>query len=142
MPSTTPASLAGTSWSGDTEETAITNDPANKGFPARTQGGELIFIVKTVREHQTKVLIDADGNRYVDDNPQGVLVPYSSEQIEDGDAEADPTAIDEIGAQEMTENASDIEGYIVHEVSPQNEAGTTDEAPTADDAAPPADAAA
>ena len=96
MAVTEPSDLVGTSWSGDTAETAVTNDPENKGFPARTQDGELVFIVQQKYEHQTKVLYDADGNQYVDSTVGGFLVPYSSEELV---ADAEPEATD--GATEV-----------------------------------------
>lgn len=88
MAVTEPANLAYPGRNGDVPETAITNAAASeKGFPARTQEGNLVFIVKTEREGLQKVLVDADGNRYVDNGPSGTLVLFTTEELTDEDFE-------------------------------------------------------
>ena len=101
MPATTSENLAFPGRNRDTEDTPITNDPANEGFPARVQSGELVFIVRTERDGLKKVLVDADGNKYLDDGVAGYLKPYSEETVSDDDVDPDvePTASDEDAAQ-------------------------------------------
>jgi hypothetical protein len=104
MPATTSENLAFPGRNADTPETAVTNDPANEGFPARVQSGELVFIVRTERDGLKKVLVDGDGNRYLDDGVAGYLKPYSEETVSDDDVDPDvePTASDEDAAQAIT----------------------------------------
>ena len=63
-------------WRGDTAETAITNAMAfEKGFPALTEDGDLVSIVK-VESHgasSRKTLVDSNGVVY-EQNPVGDLV--------------------------------------------------------------------
>ena len=108
MPATTSESLAFPGRNADTPETAITNDPANEGFPARVQSGELVFIVRTERDGLKKVLVDGDGNRYLDDGVAGYLKPYSEEEVTDDDVDPDvePTASDEAAAAVMDAQTS------------------------------------
>ena len=111
MPATEPKNLAYPGRNGDTEETAITNDAANKGFPAKTQSGELVFIVSQRYEHQVKVLTDGNGNQYVDDGVLGFLVPYTSEELAEDGPDVDSNAGDEIAAQAV-EDAEAVEDGV------------------------------
>jgi hypothetical protein len=90
MPATEPGDLTNTSWNGDVEETAVTSDPDNQGFPARKSDGELVFIVKQERVGLVKHLIDKDGNRYTDDGVAGLLVPVVSDEGAEPEPQADP----------------------------------------------------
>lgn len=103
MPATTSENLAFPGRNRDTEDTPITNDPSNEGFPAKTQNGELVFIVRTERDGLKKVLVTADGTKYLDDGVAGYLKPYSEEVIEDGTVDPDvhPNASDEAAAAAM-----------------------------------------
>jgi len=106
MPATTSENLAFPGRDGNVPETHITNDPANEGFPARVQSGELVFIVRTERDGLKKVLVDGDGNRYLDDGVAGYLKPYSEETLSDdgvADEGPEPNASDEDAAQAMSQ---------------------------------------
>lgn len=116
MAVTEPANLAYPGRNGDVPETAITNAAASeKGFPARTQEGNLVFIVKTEREGLQKVLVDADGNRYVDNGPSGTLVLFTTEELTDEDFE---TTMSRFGASppEVDQGAIDTPADVVEQM--------------------------
>ena len=126
-PVTEPGNLAYPGRTGDVEETAITNDASNKGFPARTQGGELVFIVKKHYEDGVKVLTANDGSKYVDDQVLGFLVPYSSEEI--GEEE-----LPIVGGEPIEENAEQTLQEAGPDVSAEADQGTQDPVPSVDEA--------
>lgn len=84
----------------DTETTPVTNDPANKGFPAKTQEGELVFIVNITRDggNDKKVLHTADGRKFNDDGVQGFLVEIDESTLEDSDV-VEGHVVDETGSE-------------------------------------------
>lgn len=84
----------------DTEDTAVTNDPSNAGFPAKTQEGELVFIVDVTRDggNDKKVLHTADGRKFNDDGVQGMLVEITEEALEDSDV-VEGHVVDPVGGQ-------------------------------------------
>lgn len=115
MPATTSENLAFPGRNRDTEDTPITNDPSNQGFPAKTQNGELVFIVRQERDGLKKVLVTADGTKYLDDGVAGFLKPYSEEVIEDGtvDPDVEPNASDEAAAAELASAGPSTSGAII-----------------------------
>lgn len=115
MPATEPGSLNNTSWNGDVEETAITNDPANKGFPARTQAGDLVFIVKQKRVNGIlKLMIDQDGNQWIDNGVEGSLVPFPTLEEETVVAEMTEETVEDSDVVDV-DDVEQIEGYVITE---------------------------
>lgn len=68
MSSTTPGDLATSSWNGDTEQTAVTNEAAGSpGFPATTTEGETVFIVEKLpaANDEGQIFVANDGRRFI-----------------------------------------------------------------------------